>query len=99
MPKIFVPTQGIEDWRRLLAAPDKHWKVGFSAEALARSWQATTDFPQEVRRVLEASGLRQFRGLEMLIGIPERQVDLPPAGGHPSQNDLWVLARGPEGLV
>jgi hypothetical protein len=35
---------------------------------------------------------------EMLLAIPEHQVPLP-GGGRPSQNDLWVLARTPTGLV
>ena len=34
----------------------------------------------------------------MLIAIPEHQVALP-GGASPSQNDLWVLARCPDGLV
>lgn len=34
--------------------------------------------------------------MELLIAIPEYQVDLP-GGGRPSQNDLFVLAKDAEG--
>lgn len=35
MKRIYVPTEGPGDWRRLLAKPDLHWREGFSAKALA----------------------------------------------------------------
>jgi hypothetical protein len=36
---ILVPTRGTDEWRQLLADPDRHWKVGASAQTLAESWE------------------------------------------------------------
>jgi hypothetical protein len=93
MPRIFVPSRGPEDWRRLLAKPERHWKLEHSAAQLAHSWETAQDLPGPVRAVLETA--EAFRGLKVLLALPEHQVDLPP-GGHPSQT---ALARGAEGLV
>jgi hypothetical protein len=35
MSKIFIPANKPEDWKSLLAEPDKHWKTGYSAKTLA----------------------------------------------------------------
>ena len=94
--RVFVPAESPEDWRRLLAEPDKHWRRGYSAHAIAHCWQEADGFPEEIAAVL--SRCPRFEDLELLIAIPEHQVPLP--GGHrPSQNDVWALARGPHGLV
>jgi hypothetical protein len=93
---VFVPAESPEDWQRLLAEPEKHWRRGYSAHAIAHCWQEADGFPEEIRDVL--SHCPQFENTELLIAIPEHQVPLP--GGHrPSQNDVWALARGPQGLV
>ena len=73
MNKIFIPANKPEDWKPLLAEPDKHWKTGYSAKALAYSWQ-------------EANG------------FPEYKVSLP-GGSRPSQNDIFILAKGDNQLV
>jgi len=62
MAPILIPTQSHKDWRRLLARPDRHWKVGFSAMTLARSWEAAAGLPPEVRRVFESSD--ELRNIE-----------------------------------
>jgi len=94
-----VPAEAPEDWKPLLAEPEKHWRKGFSAHSLAYAWQGANGFPDSVQKVLQASGIRALHDLELLLGLPEHQVLLPPAGGAPSQTDLWVLANGVEGLV
>ncbi len=96
---IFVPARTAEDWKPLLAEPEKHWRPGFSAHSLAHSWQGADGFPASVQKVLQASGIRALHDLEFLLGLPEHQVPLPPDGGAASQTDLWVLANGPDGLV
>ncbi len=96
MPRIFVPSRGPEDWRRLLGKPEGHWKPEHSAAQVAHSWEAAQDLPRPVRTVLETA--EPFRGLELLLALPEHQVALPP-GGHPSQTDVWALARGADGLL
>ena len=96
---IYVPAQAPEDWKRFLAEPEKHWKPGYSAYALAHAWQdAPGGFPERVREVLiRPAG--PFPGIEPLLALPEHKVSLPPRGARPSQNDLWVLARAGDELV
>jgi hypothetical protein len=96
--RIYIPTQSYEDWKRLLAKPDLHWKAGYSAMTLARSWEAAHGFPPEVAATLSTTTDPVLQDLSMLIAIPEYQVALP-GGDRPSQTDLLVLARGAEGLV
>ena len=98
MSRIFVPTTGPNDWKRLLADPEKHWRDGYSAKMLAERWEAANGFPTEVARLLGESGLALFRDAELLLAIPEYQVYLP-GGRRPSQSDLFVLARGAQGLI
>ena len=79
-----------------MAEPEKHWKTGNSAKALAYCWEAAGDVPDEVQRVLAFAPDRE--DFQALLCIPEHQVPLP-GGGRPSQNDAWVLGRTPRGLV
>jgi len=96
MKKIFIPSSGPEDWKALLADPEKHWARGFSARSLAHSWEDTDGFPSEIITVLKQSpGLE---GIEPLLIFPEWKVPLP-GGGTASQNDVWVLAKCNSGLV
>lgn len=98
--KIFIPTQSFQDWQRLLAKPNLHWKEGHSAMALARSWEAAaaTGFPPEIKAAFESGGSPLLADLDPLLALPEFQVPLP-AGVQSSQIDLLALARGKEGLV
>ena len=96
MKKIFIPTSGPDDWKQLLAEPDKHWQRGYSARALAHCWEQAQDIPQDVRIVL--SKAPEMTEIEALICIPEHQVPLP-GGSRPSQNDIWVLAKTSLGLL
>ena len=92
---IFVPTRGPEDWKRLLADPEKHWKEGYSAMSLAYSWEDADGFPLEIENLFLSTGKPRFKSMRMLIAIPEYKVDLP-GGKTPSQNDLFVLAKDNE---
>lgn len=96
MAHIFVPANSVEDWRKLLADPIKHWRTGYSAKALAYCWQEAGGIPSHVMEVL--SQIQRLANLEPIFIIPEHQVPLP-GGARPSQNDIWVLARTPLGLV
>jgi hypothetical protein len=98
--KIFIPTQSFQEWQRLLAKPDLHWKEGHSAMTLARSWEAAaaTGFPPEIKAALQATGSPFLADLDPLLALPEFQVPLP-GGVRSSQADLLVLARGKEGVV
>jgi hypothetical protein len=95
--RIFVPTQGTGDWRELLADPKTQWRTKYSAKALADSWEKSNGFPPEVVELFVSSGIPSFNGLNLLLAFPEHKVDLPPKGGRPSQNDLFVIAKGSDG--
>lgn len=92
---VHVPVRSVDGWRRL--HPARHWKTGYSAKALAHSWQAADGFPAEVKDVL--AQVDSFLGIRPLLIIPEHRVGLPPDGGRPSQNDVWTLARTGSNLV
>ncbi len=94
MNRLFVPTLGPSDWRRLLADPDKQWVRYKSALEMAVCWEAAREsargLPPEVAATLDTAA--KVRGAELLIGLPEHKVSFE-GGGHPSQNDLWALLR------
>ncbi|MEX2029577.1 MAG: hypothetical protein WD906_01185 [Anaerolineales bacterium] len=99
MKRIFVPTRAPQDWKPLLAQPERHWKAGHSAMALAQCWEsAAPGFPEEVAHAFVASKAPELRDLEMLVGLPEYEVALQ-GGTRASQTDLLVLAAGSAGLV
>jgi hypothetical protein len=52
MSRIYVPSSGCNDWQRLLADPEKHWRPGFSAFATARAWEAADGLPPEIAELL-----------------------------------------------
>ena len=98
MHYFFTPADNAQDWQQLLAKPDLHWKTGYSAKSLAFSWTEAQGFPKEVQTVLNQSPVTCLHDLKFLLGIPEHEVPLP-GGRRPSQNDVFVLASGSEGLV
>ena len=91
-----VPTSGVADWKKLLADPDKHWREGYSAHALATRWQTAHGFPPEISALLATQPV--LAETQMLLGIPEHKVPLP-GGARASQTDLWVLGRTRDELV
>ena len=58
--KILIPTTSPDDWRRLLADPNSHWRTGYSAKTLAYCWEAEPGFPRFLSRVFEDSGVAAF---------------------------------------
>ncbi len=96
MSKIFVPSSGPEDWRGLLADPEKHWARQYSARTLAHCWENADGFPPEVQAVLKQNPLLAT-AVPLLI-FPEWKVSLP-GGSRSSQNDAWVLAKNETDLV
>jgi hypothetical protein len=95
--RIYVPTAGAGDWRKLLAQPEIHWRTGYSARSLAYCWEDAAGFPPEVAVLFSQSSIPAFRHLELLLALPEHKVFMPPNGGHPSQNDIFVLAKDSKG--
>jgi len=93
MKPIVVPTDGVQDWRKRLADPVKHWQTGYSAKTLAHAWEDAAGLPPEI-----AALLRCFGKVELLLAIPE--YDVPLAGSErPSQNDVFALVRTKDGLI
>lgn len=92
MTYIYIPSSGVDDWRKLLADPKKQWRKGFSARTLAYAWENYQDFPPEINDLF-INCVPPIYNIELLMAIPEYQVRMPPYGGHPSQNDLFVLAK------
>ena len=99
MNKFYIPTDGPETWKKFLADPDNQWKTGYSARSLAHCWEEAQGFPESANKVFKESPFEIFQSIEFLLGIPEHKVDLPPKGGHPSQNDLFVLAKSKDELI
>src|SRR5436190_1703834 len=95
MPRhFFIPTlNGSDDWRKLLAGPEKQWRKGYSARTLAHCWESAQGFPPQVADLFTESIFPYFQHIELLMAFPEHKVILPPRSGHPSQNDLFVIAK------
>lgn len=98
MNQILIPAVNAEEWKRLLADPEKQWRKGYSAKALAYCWQEANGFPLEIGHLFIDSKSTAFIGIELLFAIPEHKVPLP-GGGRPSQNDLFVLAKAQGRLI
>jgi len=96
--RIFIPTKSAEDWKALLAEPDKQWRTGYSAKALAQCWEEADGFPKSVERVFSKGPYSAFKGIVPLLILPEYQVPLP-GGARPSQSDIFVLASSKGGLM
>ncbi|MFC1991709.1 DUF6946 family protein [Chloroflexota bacterium] len=98
MSKIYIPASNPEDWKSLLAKPERHWRTGYSAKALAYCWQEANGFPECVETVFKKSGIELFQNVELLLAFPEYEVPLL-GGRQPSVNDVFILARGNNQLI
>jgi hypothetical protein len=87
-----------EEWRRLLADPEMHWKNDKSARLLAYSWCENNGFPKEVESVLIDSEIPIFKNLNILFGFPEYKVSIQGGSRH-SQNDLYLYSRSGDDIV
>ena len=83
MSRIYVPSSGPESWRAFLAEPEKHWKTGYSARALAHAWEDADGLPAEIAALFDEPAALQ-------LAIPEHKVPLP-GGSRESQSDLFAL--------
>ncbi len=86
----------LEDVRKRLADPIKHWRKGYSAFELANTWISADDFPPSVCQAFDAYPL--FRGARLIEAFFERKVKLETPG-HPSQNDILVYATLSDGFL
>lgn len=97
-PKIYVPTTGVESWQALLADPEKHWKAGYSAKALACCWEEAKGFSPEIQALLASVPEYGLADTELLMAFPEHKVPLP-GGARESQTDLFALGKACDQLV
>lgn len=88
MTRIYVPSSGPLSWKSLLAKPDRHWAVGYSARTLANSWEAAEGLPPEIERLLAPL----LKEVQLLVALPEHKVPLP-GGRRESQSDVFALLR------
>lgn len=95
----YISSENPEDWKKLLADPEKQWKKGYSARTLAYCWCDQKCFPKEIKRVFNDFEEEPFKTMEFLFVFPEYKVYFPPIGGRPSQNDIFVIGRGGGDLV
>lgn len=99
MKRIFVPTKTCTDWQLLLGKPKLHWKKGRSAMSAAACWEESQPrLPYEISLVLESANDPSLSNLELLIAIPEWEVELP-GGNTASQTDVLAITRNEAGLV
>jgi hypothetical protein len=67
--------------------------------SLAQCWEAATGcLPPEIGSLLRTADHPALAAPELLLAIPEYQVDLP-GGRRPTQTDLFALVRGQGGLA
>jgi len=92
MSLIYVPAKTPEDWRRLLADPAKHWKVGFSARALAYCWHAAQGLPPEIVDLFDTATAEALQTIQPLLILPERVTPVAGKGKAP-QSDVFVLGK------
>jgi len=65
----------------------------------AACWEENEpQLPAEIVDVLEASNDESLTALELLVAIPEWEVDLP-GGDRPSQTDVLAITRNDDGVV
>jgi hypothetical protein len=88
-PRLFLPMLKPEDVIPYLAKGEKHWRVGFSAHALATTWFAANGIPPAVHAVLQ--GHDRFRDAELVDGIFERKTCLQDDVRGESQTDLLAI--------
>jgi hypothetical protein len=98
----YVPSGNPTAWRKLLEDPEKNWKIGYSALALAYCWEEAQanshDFPVSIQRVFRNTKYKIFQDIKLLLAFPEYKV--PLVGGlMPSVNDIFILAKGGGQLI
>lgn len=91
----YVPTDGAEAWRRFLAEPEKQWRDGYSAKALAECWEGKQGIPAEVCLLLEEIAPEP----SLLFAFPEHKVPLPGSSRGESQNDIFAFVRAGSSTV
>ena len=96
--RCYVPSGGPLAWRDFLADPEKQWRAGYSAKALAHSWEAQDGLPPEVASLIRTVSRYAEEDPELLVALPEWEVPLP-GGSQGSHNDVLALIGVGEDLM
>jgi len=86
-----TPLLSMADWQA--QHPARHWRAGYSAMELARTWSSAGGLPESFQQAL---GQPPFEGLVLERGVVEHNTDVP-GRGRASCTDLMVTARTPAG--
>ncbi len=85
---LHLPMKRPEDVIPHLGKGARHWKEGYSAQALATHWWRHNALPPDVARVLDTA--EPFRGAELVDAFFERETALGDAA-QGSQTDLMAV--------
>jgi hypothetical protein len=96
MSRVFVPSRGTKDWKRIYNNPGVQWQRGNPGRALAHCWERKDGFPNEVLSLFSGSGIPSFRRLEPLLAFLDYKVPMPSGD---SRHDLFALARDRTGQL
>ena len=94
MTRFHMPIKRPEEIVPRLGKGERHWKQGRSAYELSTKWMQAGGIPESIEAVLHM--VPEWRPVELLEGIFERETDLP-GRGRPSQTDLLAIVRLPSG--
>jgi hypothetical protein len=89
MKRIYCPSKGPDDWKALLAEPEKQWRSGYSAMTTACCWESAEGLPPEIGRMFEALGANP----QLLLALVEHKVPLPGSALGDSQSDVFAFVR------
>jgi hypothetical protein len=94
VPRLHVPMLAPADVIPHLGRGEAHWRMGYSAHALATTWFRHNGLPPAVSALLDRHD--RFRGAELVDAILERKTDLRDGVRGASQTDLLaILGIGP----
>ena len=105
MSRILSFTSGPQDWQKLLADKEKHWKKGYSARTLAHCWKQQMVFPPRLTyhslRVLILYWQISLLFLQSLssrcpclaVCVPHKMISLYWPVHHLARYPLWLRAK------
>lgn len=96
MARVYVPSRGTKDWKRVYSNPVKQWQKGYPGRALAHCWERAEGLPLEVQMLFSGSGIASFRRLDPLLCFLDYDVVVPSGQ---SRHDLFALARDGSGQL
>lgn len=96
MTRIFVPSRGTKDWKRVYKNPGRQWQKGYPGRALAHCWERADGLPNEISTLFSTSGMPSFRSVDPLIVFLDYQVPTPTGAAH---HDLFCLAKDRTGQL